>query len=318
MKRNRLDFRQSTPRPLILVVGLPPPISTTVLKTVETEYRPTPRVLVPPSSTADDHLYKPAYCESLIRAVSEYAERQRKASPSPPVPEHVLLAYVPSPDDDTLLRHLEFFVFPVRLSRLAEYNEHGRQLRHDLKVANSYVLSSIESAVTVFAELKRRLSSVTYKEPLHLPPNNFWISQDTRMAHHFSELLRGHASWSDPFTHLCSVNLRHEDLPYNIPRGAQKTVFRDSRGLVFPPDRTNHGPSRELPPGSGSLDRELLLKSAFRFGVRLTDGYHHDVQLVGKEMKGQVFNCAVEGKLTLNCSHANVYPDDFVRPSEKK
>lgn len=315
MKRNRLDFRKSSPTPLLILAGLPHSICTAVAKTVESNCRPQLRVVFQASGNNDAQLYKPATLEALICAVSGYAERQRRASQVPPAPEHVLLAYIPSDDDQRLLKEFEFFAFPIRLTRLAEF-DYGRQLRHDLRIASDYVLSSLQLAWPVFAEIKRRLSSPSEKDPLFLPPKNFWVSERERMADVFSEFLRQRLAWNDPLLQLSRVNVTHEDLPNNLRPGAHRSVLCDSRGLLFPHDHSNHGVSRELLEDSSVRDRQLLLRSNFRFGVRLSDGYHHDVQFCGRDLGGQEFNCAVAGNIRLRCSHASVYPNDYVRPSK--
>ena len=58
------------------------------------------------------------------------------------------------------------------------------------------------------------------------------------------------------------------------------------------------------------------MRSVFRFGVPLINGYHHDVQFAGHALSGQTFECSREGFVQLNSNYANIYPNDFVRPSE--
>jgi hypothetical protein len=202
------------------------------------------------------------------------------------------------------------------LSRLAEFDEHGRQLRHDLKIAEGYVPSSLKVALSEFSELKRRLSSISDREPLFLPPKNFWITDTERIADAFGKMLRQRTRWNDTFDHIRQVKVSASDLGKNIPTGVQKTVLSDVRNLLYPHDRSQHGLARELAEDCSAFERQLFMRSWFRFGVPLGDGYHHDVQFAGRKLGGARFECARQGTLELNCSHASVYPNDYVRPSK--
>ena len=234
-----------------------------------------------------------------------------------PFPKHIILAYVPASDEEQLLEEFDFFIFPVRLGLLADFDEHGRQRRHDRSLAENYVLKSLQTALLEFNEVKRRLSSASHREPLFLPPQNFKVSGTKRMADTFRGLTRQTASWAGPATPLQSVKVTHEDLPKHVPRGARKIMLADSRGLLFPNDHSLHGPSRELDKAATLTDRKLLMRSSFRFGVPLVAGYHHDVQYVGRGLYGEQFECAQQGPVELTCAYANVYPNDYVRPSKK-
>jgi hypothetical protein len=173
MRRNRLDFRHRVHAPLVILAGLPHPICAAVAKSVEAKCAPTPRVVFEASGNDGRQLYKEQTVSALMGAVAEYALRHLKVQAIPSTPRHIILAYVPADDEERLLSEFDFFVFPLRLARLADYDEHGRQHRHNRKVAEEYVVSLFETAVREFTEIKRRLSSVSDKEPLFLPPRNF-------------------------------------------------------------------------------------------------------------------------------------------------
>jgi hypothetical protein len=253
----------------------------------------------------------------LLRAVSEYAVRQLKAQMSAPAPAQILLAYVPASDDERLLAEFDFFVFPVRLTRLAEYDHYGRQYRHDRTTAEGYVVSSIQTALRDFVEVKRRLSSISMREPLFLPPRNFKVSQTERMADIFKDMRQAARPWGSPVTEIRTEKVTHDDLPKHVLGGGHKEVFSDSRGLLFPHDPTDHGPARDLPSASSHEERKQFMRSSFRFGVPLINGYHHDAQFARRDLGGTTFECPVGGIMQLNSDYANVYPNDFVRPGKK-
>jgi len=250
-----------------------------------------------------------------MNAAGGYAVKHLKAQLTPPVPKHIVLAYVPAPDEERLLTEFDFFVFPVRLTLLAEYDWRGRRRRHDREFADDYVIGSLETALREFAEIKRRLSTVNDRDPLFLPPQNFRLSASERVADLFRDLARHRSSWAEPVTRIQQVRVTNDELPKLRP-GAQKFVLADSRGLLFPHDHSQHGFGRELESDSSPRDRRDFMRSRFRFGVPLSDGYHHDVQYGGRGLRGETFECSREGERTLTCSHANIYPNDYVRPSK--
>jgi hypothetical protein len=315
MKRHRRTAKQ-THVPLVILVGLPHPICAAVGKVTEDTLLPSPRVIFQASGADNRNLYKQHTVAELMRAVSGYANRQLEAKTVPPTPAQILLAYVPASDEEQLLAEFDFFVFPVRLSRLAEYDERGRQYRHDRKVAEDYVVATLQTALISFVEVKRRLSSPSPREPLFLPPCNFKISNAERMADLFREMRQAKRPWGSPLPDIRTAKVTHEQIR-KIPAGKQMEVFSDFRSLLFPHDRSYHGLARELPFGCSHEVRKQFMRSSFRFGVPLIDGFHHDVQFGGRSLGGETFECSQKGSLQLSCSHANVYPNDFVRPSTK-
>ena len=318
MNRHRRDTRTETQKtPLVLLAGLPHPICGAVAHTIEKSLTPSPRVIFEASGTDNRELYKVQTVTGLLRAASNYAVRQLKASTSAPTPTQILLAYVPATDEERLLAAFDFCVFPVRLTRLAEYDEHGRQYRHNHRTTEGYVVPSLQTALRSFTEVKRRLSSLSWREPLFLPPRNFKVSDKERVADIFMDMRRAKTPWGATLTNLRTTKVTHEQLPKHIEKGAHKEVFSDSRSLLFPHDLSNHGSVRELSPNCSDDDRKQFMRSSFRFGVPLLDGYHHDVQYAGRRLDGETFECSCEGIVRLYCAYANVYPSDFIRPSKK-
>jgi hypothetical protein len=318
MTRQRQDVRKEVhTAPLILLAGIPHPDCAAVAAAVEASVSPAPRVIFQASGSDNAALYREQTVAALLRAVTEYAVRQSRAQKVPPTPTQILLAYVPAPDEESLLAEFDFFVFPVRLTRLAEYDDYGRQHRHDRRVAETYVVSSITNVLRDFVEVKRRLSSASLREPLFLPPRNFKVSQTQKMADIFKEFRQAARPWGSPITEISTAKVTHKDLPKHVFGSGHKEVLSDSRSLLFPHDLSNDGFTREIPSDSSDEERKRFMRSSYRFGVPLTNGYHHDVQFAGRDLGGAVFECPVNGTLTLNSTYANVYPNDYVRPSKK-
>ena len=313
MRRRRLDFRQGVQAPLVILGGLPNPICAAVARSIEGRCTPTHRVVFAPSGNDGRQLYKEQTVSTLIKSAAEFAIKHLRTQVTPPTPKHIILAYVPAADEERLLTEFEFFVFPVRLSRLADYDEHGRQLRHDLNIGKAYVFAELDTALRQFAEVKRRLSSASDREALFLPPRNFKTSGSERMVDVFRRMVRQTTSWTDSIPGAQRVKVENKDLPRHVRRGAQKTVLEDVRGLLFPSDPSRDGPARELAGDSSMEEMKHFLKSRFRFGVPLIDGYHHDVQYAGRSLRREEFECSREGPVTLTCPYANVYPNDYVR-----
>jgi len=298
---------------VVVLAGLPFPVCGAVAKSIETRLAPTPRVIYQPSGDQSGDFYREPTVEMLIRSISDYAVRQIKASVMPPVPQHIFLAYVPSADEERLLREFEFFAFPVRLERLSDFDEHGRQLRKNQGVAEQYTITCLEQASAEFSAVKRRLSSGSTKEPLLLPPRNFFVSAAERMADVYKDITHARLPWSDPINRLQRVMVTAQDLPRNIRPDARKEVFSDHRGLFFPHDRSEHGPARELAENCSHEERKLFLRSCYRFGVPLENGYHHDVQFISRGLNQVEFECSVAGTTRVTGTHANIYPNDYVR-----
>ena len=167
-------------------------------------------------------------------------------------------------------------------------------------------------------DVKPRLSSPRDTELLFLPPRNFRVSQTERMSDIFSAMQRQTASWVGPIDRVQTVKITSGDLYKSIPAGANKEVLSDFRGLLFPHDPSYHGLQRELAEDCSHEERKRFMRSQFRFGVPLRDGFHHDVQFTSRrKLRGAEFDCSRRGLLQLSCSHANVYPNDYVRPAQE-
>jgi hypothetical protein len=312
-RRQKAKYQSSLP--LVILAGLPHPVASATIKWIEGAFHNSLRVVSTPASGNDGSLYSEQNITQLLRTTVEYAQRQAKLHNPLPAPSQLWLAYVPSPDEEQLLSCFDFAAFPVKLRLLADYKE-GRQLRHDLTASREEITSQLHGVVESFHGIKRRLSTFSQKEPLFLPGKNFLVSPGHPLSEIFCELRAETRPWSDVLSEAQSVSATHDDLPRHIKNGVQRAIFTDSRGLLFPRDPSMHGAVREISANPTAMEHALFLRSCFRFGVPLPAGLHHDVQFPRRKLSGTPFECSIKGHINLTCDYANVYPDDFVRPSQ--
>jgi hypothetical protein len=287
---------------VLILAGMPDPISRAAQLEITSRFARWHVIHQPSPRNNDTTLYNDKVVYGLLEAVSSYAVRQQKRQPSLPTPKQILLAYVPSTDEERLLQAFDFFVFPVRLIKLAEYDVgRGRQFRHSQKFALDYIVQTLKGIIPIFEQLRSRLSTPGAREAFFLPPLNFHVSKESWVRERFLDIRRT-ANWMQDLT--SSVRIK---------RLGEKQVLVDHRDLFFPVDRSAHGLARELLQNSSFDERRQFMQSNFRFGVRLLrDGLHHDVQYENKDLGGAIFQCCVQGTLSLDGTHANVYPDDRV------
>jgi len=94
----------------------------------------------------------------------------------------------------------------------------------------------------------------------------------------------------------------------------------DERELAFPhaSDGEFHAWPRELSEDAEPKAYRAMLRTLYRFGGPLEPGFHHDVQrLHGRDLVAMPFPCSEAGAVTVTGTHANVYPNDFVRAKGK-
>lgn len=315
MRGNRRQVvRPPSARGLVLITGLPRAISRGIATWLPQNIGPSHKVIAMDSPDRDGiPLYNPNLIASCIRTVTDYAERQFGLSAGQPAPSSITLAYVPDDSAEDLLKMFDFSVLPLALFGLEKY-ENGRQLRQDEYFSRGMILHCLRESFTSFGPLKRRLSSYSSRDALFLPPENFQLSRTQQLKSLFLEMRTGIRKWDDRLQEAVTVKVTREDLPHHVQHGS-RDVFRDHRELLFPKDLSDHGRLRNLEPNATTRERINLLRSSYRFGVPLPNGFHHDVQLAGRPLPGVSFLCADKGAVQLSCDYANIYPDDFVRPS---
>jgi hypothetical protein len=172
-------------------------------------------------------------------------------------------------------------------------------------------------AQELIGSLQRRIESRKSAEPLLLPPVNFQLP-DQPLKQTFCELTRGVRAWENAMPEgVRAVMFDCKLLPEFLDYQERQLIFRDARGVVFPCARPSelHGAQEIDPYAEVSVLREVL-RSTYRFGTSLPQGFHHDAQFEGGRHFNQTsFQCSRNGQLLVTASHANIYPNDFVRPA---
>lgn len=116
----------------------------------------------------------------------------------------------------------------------------------------------------------------------------------------------------------CAETFNSEMLPRFLKPGEHQQIFRDARGIAFPSARSTefHG-AYQLNPSDDVDKLGELLRSVYRFGASVPQGLHHDAQFeYGRNFDQVEFECSKEGAIKVTGSHANIYPNDYVRASQ--
>ena len=264
-------------------------------------------------------LYKKATVDALLTAGATFAIRRLKnrSDDQSARPRRISLFYVPSDDDRLLLEAFDFFVFPVPLRDLAKYDERGHQLRHQRNACEDAIKKALENYTREFLGIvQRRVETRKSSEPLLLPPMNFHLKTE-RALHPFRELTRGTRVWEKAFPDgITPATFDFDRLPDFLRAQESQVIYQDSRDIVFPCARASeaHGGYEFDHNAKVEVLRDLL-KSTYRFGASLSPGFHHDAQFEGgRHLMATLFDCSRNGQISVTASHANIYPNDFVRP----
>lgn len=310
-----------SPIDLFLVAGLPNPLHASAERFVANLVGPTARVIANSSPSFDGRLYRKNTVDTLLSAGAKFAigRLKNRSDDQGARPRRITLLYVPAEDQETLIGAFDFFVFPIPLRDLAHYDSAGRQRRHNRSACEQ----AIHKAMAVYkAELiglvQRKIDSRRSQEPLLLPPCNFHLSDD-RLRRVFRELTRGARAWEKSMPDTVAAEPFDRDmLPDFLRPQERQLIFKDERGVVFPCSRPTemHG-AHEIDSAANVERLREMLQSAYRFGVSLPQGFHHDAQFdFGRHFDRTPFDCCQKGTLLVSGSHANIYPNDFVNPAQ--
>jgi hypothetical protein len=305
---------------LFLLAGLPHPLHTRAEEFLQSLAGAHAKVIAVPSPSYDGLLYRQRTIETLLTGAAQFAIRRFKnrSDDQAARPRRIVLFYVPAEDDQQLLEAFDFFVFPVPLRDLATFDDAGNQRRHQRDVCEQAIRKGMEVyAQGLIGLLQRRIESRKSNEPLLLPPVNFHLP-DRRLKQAFCELTRGARAWENATPEgMVAEMFDRELLPEFLDHQERQMIFRDARGVVFPTARPTelHAAQGIDPSAEVSVLRELL-RSTYRFGTSLRQGFHHDAQFAkGRHFNQTSFQCSRNGELFVTASHASIYPNDFVRPA---
>jgi hypothetical protein len=305
---------------LFLLAGLPHPLHSRIEEFFQKVAANHAKVIATPSPSYDGLLYRERTVHALLTAGAQFAVRRLKnrSDNQAARPRRIALFYVPAEDDELLIRAFDFFVFPVPLRDLSTFDDYGNQRRHLREACEAAIRKGLE----VFARdlvglLQRRIESRKSHEPLLLPPVNFHLDNQ-RLQQPFCELTRGVRAWTNAMPATVNPQMfDHGMLPDFLDHNERQVIFRDFRNVVFPSARPTefHGTQEVDPAAEVRVLRELL-RTTYRFGTSLPQGFHHDAQFEGGRHFNQTrFECSGKGVLSVTASHVNIYPNDYVRPA---
>ena len=303
---------------LFLLAGLPNPIHGRGEKFLQQLAGRYSKVVASSSTSNDGPLYRQGTVDSLVRGSAEFAVRRLKnrSDDQSARPRRIALFYVPAPDDQRLLDAFDFFVFPIAMHDLAGFDHYGHQVRHNADACQAAIKTAFDAYNTrLLGLVQARIESRKSSEPLLLPPLNFQLPQSP-LRNVFCELTRGTRAWQNAIPDdIVARRFDKAMLPNFLDHHEHQMIFQDARDVVFPCARAS-----ELH-GAQDIDRtapvqELcnLLRSTYRFGVSLPQGFHHDAQFEGgRAFNKTPFTCSRNGAITVDGTHANIYLNDYVR-----
>ncbi|MFN7926073.1 MAG: hypothetical protein U0Q16_38605 [Bryobacteraceae bacterium] len=304
---------------LFLLAGLPNPLHARIEVWLQALTGPSTKVIAVAGQSYDGEVYKKRTVQILLEGAARFAIRRLKnrSDDQSARPRRIVLFYVPAYDDAVLLDAFGFIVFPVPLRDLARYDDHGRQMRHRRDACETAIRKGIDIYKReLVGVVEKRVESRKSHEPLLLPPDNFHTG-DKRVRHAFNELIRGARAWENVLPEGINPEVFHrERLPKFLSHQEMQTIYKDTRNVVFPCCRAYeaHG----LTEFDHSARVEVLkdiLQSTYRFGASLPPGFHHDAQLEGgRDFDATAFDCSRAGRIAVTGSHANIYPNDYIRP----
>jgi hypothetical protein len=305
---------------LFLLAGLPHPLHSRIEEFLQSIAGTHAKVIAAPSPSYDGPLYHERTLQGLLTAGAQFAIRRLKhrSEDQAARPRRIVLFYVPAEDDELLLRAFDFFVFPLPLRELSTFDDYGNQRRHQ----RLWCETAIRKGVEVYTRdlvglLQRRIESRKSHEPLLLPPANFHLD-DRRLQQPFCELTRGIRAWANAMPEAAGPQMfNHEMLPDFLEHNEHQLIFRDSRNVVFPCARpTEYHGVQEIDPAAEVRVLRELLRTNYRFGISLPQGFHHDAQFErGRHFNQTRFDCSRQGQISVTASHVSIYPNDYVRPA---
>jgi len=235
------------------------------------------------------------------------------------VPGRVILLYVQAPDEEKLLTAFDFFCWPVPLKKPPCDSRRPDGWRLDPKLAANVV----QEAITGLETHDRPAQNLPRNAVITLPPENFRPERNApTLAESLVEVRQGRLKLEELEKAVIINKFTKEELP-KVLKGAMKGHFYvDHRGIAFPPAKAetgDHAPARELAEDADVKSIQLFMNQLYRLGSPLGMGYHHDAQYPnGKKLDEDQFHCCVNGTVLVSGTHANIYPNDFVRAANTK
>jgi hypothetical protein len=202
-------------------------------------------------------------------------------------PDHLIVLYQQSQNDDFLLRALSFSAF-------------ARKLPHSCYGRADATAEAAKSAIRYAKERLKMLAPIMQKAgrvPFLLPIGNYSPGA---------------------VIHLLRSALSERELPQLATRFVTNH-WADGLAAYSRPDEVAFKPAvtSEWHGGRGGEDNATkALKTEYRLGCSYDPAFHYDVSRPARgTLRGVSFTCSRQGQVICAASHdhINIYPDDFVR-----
>jgi hypothetical protein len=227
----------TTPVDLFLLAGLPNPIHGRCEKFLQQLAGRYSRVVASPSTSTVD---------SLVRGSAEFAVRRLKnrSDDQSARPRRIALFYVSATDEQRLIDAFDFFVFPIAMHELAEYDRYGNQVRHNAEACEAALKRAFKTySAQLLGFLQNKIESRKSSEPLLLPPLNFHLPENP-LRNVFCELTRGTRAWQNAIPEeIVTRRFDKAMLPNFLGHQEHQDIYQDARDVVFPCARASelHG-----------------------------------------------------------------------------
>lgn len=304
--------------PLFVVAGLPPATDHLSDHIIRETYKSKCDVIRSTSGAQDYSVYSPNYVSQILNTLTDFILKRRDPKENFLNPSRIFFLYVPVKGFEQLLSKLDFSVFPIALASLAEWDDSGKLRRSTTDAVTQALRTAVKSCEQNHQHFDR-IKLLRSTDPILLPPKNFHVNKTVRMGDYFYEMRTGVRPWSDRFSELAPIECTSEQIPKLKEKRGR--FFKDHREIFFyqPHESAFHGNAWEDDEQSDEESRLIQLRSLYRFGVALPQGFQHDAQYEsGKLMKNVDFSCSRNGDISVSDDHADVYPNDFVRHRTKK
>jgi hypothetical protein len=222
---------------LFLLAGIPNPLHLRIREWLQALTGSSAKVIAVPGQSDDGIIYKQRTVKTLVEGAARFAIRRLKnrSDDQTARPRRIVLFYVPAYDEEILLEAFDFFVFPIPLRDLAQFDDHGGQKRHQRDACETELKKALEVYYRALVGLiERKIQSRKSHEPLLLPPENFHL-EDLRIRQAFSEVTRGSRAWENPMPkEVRPESFDMDRLPHFLAPNERQEIYKDTRGIVFP------------------------------------------------------------------------------------
>jgi len=243
-------------------------------------------------------LYTHKYINQIENAVADHVNKKAPDH----LPQRLTVIHIDDANEQLLFERCHLYASFRKLK-----SPSSEDWRHEVSHALAAITASLDTD---------RIEPYSKYSPILLPPQNF-LCKKSKLNELLYAYSRGEIDASHISKQVESKCYNSDELPKVID-GGKHFICTDRRGIAFPPCKKSeaHGIARN----DNRITSAHFLAGYYRFGIRYESGFHFDAQYPNKKnIRGAIFHCSMEGSITAQSkhSHANIYPNDFVRLGEK-